>query len=409
MMRSSLAVLLGLFLVSLTLRPQLIGLSPLIPLIRDDLAVSHAVAGLLNTVPVACMGLFALPVAWIAARAGTTSAIGGSALTIGAFGAARALAPDPASLLLLTVGIGIGIGILGALLPIAVKELFPGHTGLATGVYVTGIQAGAALSAALAVPVTALGSWRTSLAMFSVATAAIALGWLRLRRSRRPTVERPVPMRGLLGAVALGNPLAWLLTGLFVLNTSIYFGLNTWLPSAYVERGWTEASAATLVVLMSLASAPASLLMPWLSDRVGRRDRFLVVAAVLLSIAEIGLLVAPGAAIVWSLLAGASLGTIFPILLALPLDAADNARDVGATVALMLGVGYLITAAAPASLGLVRDVSGSFDAVLWLLVGLSALLGLLSAHLALTHRLREPRPVQGVAQPRTSEPQEKNS
>ena len=40
---------------------QIVGVGPLIPAIQDDLDISHAVAGLLGTIPVLCMGLFALP------------------------------------------------------------------------------------------------------------------------------------------------------------------------------------------------------------------------------------------------------------------------------------------------------------------------------------------------------------
>ena len=54
-------VLAALFLGALALRPQLVGVGPLLPEIDDDLDVSHAVAGLLGTIPVLCMGLFAPP------------------------------------------------------------------------------------------------------------------------------------------------------------------------------------------------------------------------------------------------------------------------------------------------------------------------------------------------------------
>ena len=53
-------LLAGLFLAGLALRPQIVGVGPLIPEIQDDLDISHAVAGLLTTIPVFCMGLFAL-------------------------------------------------------------------------------------------------------------------------------------------------------------------------------------------------------------------------------------------------------------------------------------------------------------------------------------------------------------
>jgi CP family cyanate transporter-like MFS transporter len=51
-------LLAGLFLAGLALRPQIVGVGPLIPAIQDDLDISHAVAGLLGTIPVLCMGVF---------------------------------------------------------------------------------------------------------------------------------------------------------------------------------------------------------------------------------------------------------------------------------------------------------------------------------------------------------------
>jgi len=54
-------LLVALFLAAVALRPQLVGVGPLLPSIQTDLGVSHAVAGLLGTIPVLCMGLFAPP------------------------------------------------------------------------------------------------------------------------------------------------------------------------------------------------------------------------------------------------------------------------------------------------------------------------------------------------------------
>ena len=57
--RPSLPVLAALLLVSLAVRPQLAAIGPLAGGIIDELGVSHAFVGLLTTVPVLCMGLFA--------------------------------------------------------------------------------------------------------------------------------------------------------------------------------------------------------------------------------------------------------------------------------------------------------------------------------------------------------------
>jgi MFS transporter, CP family, cyanate transporter len=139
------ALLAALFLGALALRPQLVGVGPLLPDIDDDLHVSHAVAGLLGTIPVLCMGLFAPPAAFVAGRLGTRLAIGACLAGIAAFGLARAAAPGAPLVLALTLPIGIGMGLAGALMPVAVKERFAHRPAFASGVYTTGINMGSAL------------------------------------------------------------------------------------------------------------------------------------------------------------------------------------------------------------------------------------------------------------------------
>ena len=65
---------------------------------------------------------------------------------------------------------------------------------------------------------------------------------------------------------------------------------------------------------------------------------------------------------------------MFALVLTLPLDLEKEIRQVGALVGVMLGLGYTIGAISPFVLGAVRDLTGSFTASLWLLVGFSGLL-----------------------------------
>ena len=88
----------ALLLAAVALRPQLVGAGPLIPDIQDDLGVSHAVAGLVGTIPVLCMGLFAPFAGLVAGRWGLRAAMAGCLLAIAAAGLGRSVAPGAPAL-----------------------------------------------------------------------------------------------------------------------------------------------------------------------------------------------------------------------------------------------------------------------------------------------------------------------
>ncbi len=354
-------MLVALFLAALALRPQIVGVGPLIPAIQDDLDTSHATAGLLGTIPVLCMGLFAPLGAYLAGRIGTRTAMATALALIAAFGVLRASVPSALLVVLLTWPMAVGMGLGNAISPIAVKEHVPDRPATGTGVYTTGIQIGSTASAALAVPLAAvLGGWRAALITFSLVTCGLLVAWLVLTRGNEPHTRvagfpRP-PLR---------SRTAWLLVCVFSLMGSAYYGLNAWLPDAYTERGWSEGSAGLLLAMMNLTAIPASFVVPWLSDRHGGRRPWLVALSLVFAVAGVGLVAAPALAYGWALLAGVSQGGMFALVMTLPLDFEDEPSRVGGLVGMMLGLGYTIAAISPFVLGGVRDVTGSFDAVLW--------------------------------------------
>jgi CP family cyanate transporter-like MFS transporter len=362
-----LALLTALFLGALALRPQLVGVGPLLPEVDDDLGVSHAVAGLLGTIPVLCMGVFAPPAAYVAARLGTRAAIGGCLAAIAVFGLLRAAAPGAPLVLALTLPIGVGMGLAGALMPVAVKERFAHRPAFASGVYTTGINMGSALSSALAVPIAAAwGGWRAALAVFSACTILCFAAWLFFTPRVRERVQ-PAPPR-----LPWGSGMVWALAAVFALQSIVYYGLVSWMPDSFQERGWSAETAGVLLGVMSVAALPSGLLVPYLADRGGSRRQWLGLSAGTLLVATIGIAAVPGGGWAWATLAGLGIGATFPLTLTLPLDVAHEPADAGAVVGLMLGAGYSITALGPLALGAARDLTGSFSTSLWVLVAVAA-------------------------------------
>ena len=360
------ALLAALFLGALALRPQLVGVGPLLPDIDDDLDVSHAVAGLLGTIPVLCMGLFAPPAAFVAGRLGTRLAIGACLAGIAAFGLARAVAQGAPLVLALTIPIGVGMGLAGALMPVAVKERFAHRPAFASGVYTTGINMGSALSSVLAVPIAAAwGGWRAALAVFSACTIVFFAGWMLLTPPARERATTSPPR------LPWGRRLVWGLVVVFALQSIVYYGLVSWMTDSFQERGWSDSTSGALVGVMSVAALPAGLLVPYLADRGGSRRQWLTLCAGALLVATIGIAAIPGGGWAWATLAGLGIGATFPLTLTLPLDVAHEPAETGAVVGLMLGAGYTITALGPLALGAVRDITGSFSTSLWVLVAVA--------------------------------------
>jgi MFS transporter, CP family, cyanate transporter len=380
------AVLAALFLGALALRPQLVGVGPLIPDIDEDLGVSHAVAGLLTTIPVLCMGLFAIPGAWVAARLGTRAAIGACLAGIAAFGLMRAAAPGAPLVLALTFPIGVGMGLAGALMPVAVKERFAHRPAFASGVYTTGINLGSALSSALAVPIAAAwGGWRAALVVFSACTMLCFAAWLFFTPPVRGERSQGAPP-----TLPWGRRVVWGLAIVFALQSIVYYGLVAWMPDSFQERGWSDAAAGALLGVMSVAALPAGLLVPYLADRGGSRRQWLTLTAGMLLVATIGIATLPSGGWVWATLAGFGIGATFPLSLTLPLDVAREPAGTGAVVGLMLGAGYTITAVGPLALGAVRDITGSFSASLWVLVAVAV--GFVASVLPLSPERLRPLP-----------------
>lgn len=372
-------LLVALFLAAVALRPQLVGIGPLLPSIQKDLDVSHAVAGLLGTIPVLCMGVFAPPAPFLSGRIGSRHALTVALALIGAFGVARAAVPGAAGVVLLTFPLGIGMGLAGAMLPVAVKERFSDRPGFATGVYTTGITIGSAVAAAVAVPLAdAAGGWRTPLLVFGAVSCALAVLWLWLTRTVPRHVRTEVrPLR-----LPLRRPLAWRLVGAFFFMSFTFYGLNSWLPDAYVEKGWSESAAGGLIAVLNTITIPCGFLVAWAADHWGSRRQWLAGAALVQLAGLFGVVLLPGGGWFWAVVIGTAIGPLFPLTLTLPLDAADGPAEVAALAGMMLGVGYTLSGTAPLVLGAVRDLAGGFDAVLWVLVGTGTALLALDASLS---------------------------
>lgn len=389
--RIPLGVVTGLFIAALALRPPLLAIGPLLPLIREDLDLPASLAGLLTTIPVLCMGIFAPIGPRFAARLGPRTAFAVCLGIIVAGGLLRAVAPIFPLILLATLGIGIGIGIAGAIPSMVVAQRLPERPALGTGAYAGGIVAGSTIASGVAVPLATGGDWRLSLLILSV-TSVLSIGaWLLFVRGegrihRLDPRARRLPWR---------TGTAWLLVLLFGLQSVLFYGIVAWLPNAFVERGWSTAAAGSLIALFNGVGLVTNIGVPLFADRLGTRRTQLLASSVVSTVALVGIIIVPTLAYGWIVVLGFAIGVIFPLVLTLPLDMTDDPGQVGSVAALMLFGGYILSSLGPLILGAARDLTGDFEASLWLLVAIGVVLVACCAMLSpdrLRRGIRRPLP-----------------
>jgi CP family cyanate transporter-like MFS transporter len=374
---STALLLAGLLLVALNLRPALSSLGPLLNEITASLGLSAGAAGLLNTIPVFCLGLAAPLAPRLCARYGAERVILLSLLLLSIGTALRSVGAT-AGLFAGTVLAGASIGVVGVLLPGIVKRDFAGRAHLMTGLYTMALCLGAAVAAGLTVPARdAGGGWQVGLGVWALpALLAAVLWWPQLRQTHANT-RRHGAVRGL-----WRDPVAWQVTGYMGLQSSHAYIVFNWFPAMMVDRGLSPLAAGWTLSLLMLTQLASSRGAPWLSSHC-RDQRMVIVAMLTLSMAGFaGALYAPlGSLWLWASLMGLGLGGMFSMGLTLIVLRAPNAQVAAQLSGMAQGTGYLVASAGPLLVGLSHDLFGNWHGAfaVYLLFGAGALLfGLLA-------------------------------
>jgi MFS transporter, CP family, cyanate transporter len=361
-------------LTAFNLRPAVTSLGSLLPEVREGTGTSVATAGLLTSLPPICFGLAALVGARLGRRFGTATTLLAAMAAAGLLLAGRATSSTTSALLLWTVAALVALGLGNVLLPVAVKRWFPGRVGGATGWYALALAAGTAAAAGLSVPLAeATGGWRVGLGAWAVPAlvAAVPWWWLRDRRGSVATATaEEVAAAAATARRVRRAPRAWALGGYFGFQSTVAYVVMGWLPSIYRDAGLTPSTSGGLLALVMIVGGPVSLLVPTLAGR--REDqRGLVVTMVIAAAAGFGgLLLAPTTVPwVWALLLGIGMGA-FPLSLALIGLRAGTAAGTASLSSVTQGIGYLLAAAGPVLIGVLRDATGGWRAPLAVVLGL---------------------------------------
>ncbi|MNO43009.1 putative transporter YycB [compost metagenome] len=356
-------LLLGLVLVALNLRPALSSMAPVLGQVSEGLGLNASQAGLLTTLPVLCLGLFAPLAPVLARRFGSERVILGILATL-ALGIVVRSSLGATGVFLGSLMAGASIGIIGVLLPGIVKRDFPQHAGTLTGVYTMALCLGAAMAAGATVPLAQHfdGSWALGLGFWMLPALLAMLVWLPQARQGHGLHKVAYRVRGL-----WRDPLAWQVTLYMGLQSSLAYIVFGWLPSILIGRGLSPTEAGLVLSGSVIVQLVSSLSAPWLATR-GKDQRLAIVLVMLITLAGLfGCLYAPLSGLWgWAVVLGLGQGGTFALALTLIVLRSKDAHVAANLSSMAQGVGYTLASMGPFAVGLVHDLTGGWAAVGWI-------------------------------------------
>nr|WP_314528594.1 CynX/NimT family MFS transporter [uncultured Pseudomonas sp.] len=375
-------LIMGLVLVAMNLRPALSSLSPLLSDVSASLGLSAAKAGLLTTLPVLCLGLFAPLAPILARRFGAERVVLGILLTL-AGGILLRSSFGEAGLFAGSLIAGASIGIIGVLLPGIVKRDFAKQAGTMTGVYTMALCLGAALAAGATVPLSQYfdNSWHIGLGFWIVPALLAALFWLPQVGQKHGAHQVAYRVKGL-----LRDPLAWQVTLYMGLQSSLAYIVFGWVPSILISRGLSATDAGLALSGSIIVQLLSALSAPWLATR-GKDQRLAIVVVMLLTLAGLfGCLYAPLDGLWgWAILLGLGQGGTFSLALTLIVLRSRDSHVAANLSGMAQGIGYTLASLGPLAVGVLHDWTGGWGATGWVfgVIGLGAIVAGLSAGRAL--------------------------
>lgn len=350
-------LIMGLILVAMNLRPALSSLSPLLSDVSASLGLSAARAGLLTTLPVLCLGLFAPLAPILARRFGAERVVLGILLTLAA-GITLRSSFGETGLFAGSLIAGASIGVIGVLLPGIVKRDFAKQAGAMTGVYTMALCLGAALAAGATVPLSHYfgDSWNIGLGFWIVPALVAALFWLPQTGQKHGAHQVAYRVKGL-----LRDPLAWQVTLYMGLQSSLAYIVFGWVPSILISRGLSATEAGLALSGSIIVQLLSALTAPWLATR-GKDQRLAIVVVMVLTLGGLfGCLFAPIEGLWgWAILLGLGQGGTFSLALTLIVLRSRDSHVAANLSGMAQGIGYTLASLGPLAVGVLHDWTGGW-------------------------------------------------
>lgn len=350
--------------ISLNLRPSITSVGPLLDLIQMDLGMNGFTASLITTLPVFCMGLFAIFCIHMSNRFGLEKSLMLAMLLIFVATLYRAFIDSSIALLATALFSGIGIGIAGPLVSGFIKKYFPDRLSV-TGMYSVSMVVGAAVASSLSIPLFQAmhESWQYALSSWSI-LALIGAGLL-LPLVRKASAGQKESGRAAMSppTLRIANKRVYWSMLFFGCMSSMFYSVTAWLAPYVQALGFTFSQSGLILTMFTVIQIPISFFIPMIVSRSGNRKQWLLLCSFseLIGVILLMLHVSPWIA---SLFIAFGAGGLFPLALIIPIEEASSVEEATSWSAIMQFGGFMLGSLGPAFFGLTVDLFGNFQPAL---------------------------------------------
>jgi len=274
-------------LVNVTIQMLWISYAPITSLAAEYYGVSDLAIGILAMSFMIAFIPLSLPAAWVIDTRGFRLAVGFGVVMMAVFGIARGLVGTNYTLVLLsTIGIAVGQPfLLDAWTKVPANWFAQSERATAVGLITLASMLGIALGMAITPVLADSVSIATVQLVYGLVAAVSAVAFLALAREGPATPpcppgmdERALMLDGLRHALRVKPFLVML--GVAFIVMSAFNGVTTWVEEIIHPRGFSPTDAGIMGALMLLAGIIGAVVLSALSDRQGKRIRFMVIALV---------------------------------------------------------------------------------------------------------------------------------
>lgn len=361
------------FFAAINMRAGLVLMAPLLPIISAYYDLSTLQMSFLLSIPIITFSSSSILMGALGRRASSDRIISFALLALAA-GLTLRTFTGVVGLFVFTALIGIAIAIMNYEIPVWVKVHLPDSSGLITGIYVTLMGVGAATAIAISVPLAELTglSWRLSMAPWMVLSIAAASYWFVKRRNVE--IVRSADFAPFWRRKEFKSPIAWSLVFFFGLESMIFYGSSSWLPTILITKEFTLRSAGAAIAFSGLLGSLVGLFFPhWISKVKDQRIALVLISA-LTGFSFFMMTVQQGPILIlWLSLSNIGISMAFPACLLLCSTKSLTPETTRTLSTMMQSLGYIISATGPFYVSSIFSSSGSWDIALYGIVFLTFL------------------------------------